>query len=349
MPRFLPFYQRLPYQLWSAVNIKLQAPDPLDPGQLIMYWRGINLIIELFKQRRPKVINIILEGQWHKDGKMNISIPELTEDAEVGDLGLLIKFFGCLFNEEQEGPIITLGQPFASYCITWYSKWIISAKKIKNTGCPVSIEDNLERSQHGSCYVLDDSRAQGRTHAMLDYYLDELPGETAWDIRLCRWIRWDGEYERKAIDNITLLADHEILFSALAERWAVWKYIDWNADKIMHNPEIDPNERRPQPFNDKYCWATRGLFSSNPQRGDGYWNGYKYKGLFYLHNILITPQGVRWEALDWSEWGDDDDILHRLSTPTRPRITDITTTLTEPTVDTSSVTSSEGSMEACGL
>ena len=324
-PTFFPFYEKAPHQLWKAVNVKIQAPDPLDPGQLIMYWRGINLIIELFKLRCPKTLNIVFEGQWDKGGKMTTSIPELAENGRVGDLGLLMKPLGCLFSEHRGGPQITLKRSSAPQGITWRSKWKTSAENIKNTEAPLLIEDYPARSQHNSShceYVLDGIHTQGRVDAMLDYYLDELPGKTAWSIRLCRWIRWSGEYERKATGNIGLLADgrREVLFSALAERWAVWKRTDWCASRILNDPEIELSERLPgRFFYDKLCYATEDMFYRNPQRGDKSWNKRKYNGLFYDRNILVTPQGMRWESLHWSEW-DDEDVLYRLTTPARRRL-----------------------------
>ena len=316
--RAAQFHRKLPHHLWKMVNVEFACPDPADPGDLMVRRADIKLMIDTFKLHCPRIVTI----RPQENCTYTTSICDST--GIIGsDFQVLLKPFGILFEYQKlshgEDDIrLVLHYSGKTQSILRQSKW---ATQVNHSGSPATIVKptvGLETlSDEGLCLdsVLGDHASEARMDAMLDYYLDFLPGKSTRGYRCRRWFDWNhGGYEFEAIRNIKHLdvIHRNISFAALAERWVVCMglsalvdaEIESNVNEWDYLSEAEDEARDAQ-------WK---IFSRDPHRRNRLWKRMLRKNSRGAR-VLVTTHGIRFENSDRNV-RDPGEILYMLAPQT---------------------------------
>ena len=309
----------IPYEWCSGVSIEMRAPAVDDPGQLIICSRVIGILANALSSDNATTISIRLLGDWYKDGKLNVSVPEISSENAGGDIGLLLSLFGNrLMSDFHKCSDMQIRGP----CIIFERLWpndpgcARSENRLEGTrvNCELSVWELADIDEERD--IFGDSW-RGMIKAKIDYYLDRLSGKTVEYLVMWRWNNWDPEYERDTVANIGCCKKDEQKdkIHDLMQRWAVLQRMrelyPFGNESYREDRLVDVEERRQSPG---YCSSCEGELSDfedrleeyileecywvraagNPSSGDLIWRTYLADIRFIERDVEVTRSRVRW-------------------------------------------------------
>ncbi|KAI9931175.1 hypothetical protein ASPWEDRAFT_22965 [Aspergillus wentii DTO 134E9] len=179
--------------------VHIEAPHPEDPGQLILLWKKVNVLVEvLWKSRSPfKSIDLVFEKShdidWQTDGESTKSIEHIRGGLPDHDI-VFMPF--CLLAHVEEFDITPSSHEMEK-AIDW---------GFLNYGCEFIRNNGYSKGNHTMynsdpeyeyevCAFDDIDALAADLNFSLDVHLDDVPGPTANKLRLKRFAKYfvDGD------------------------------------------------------------------------------------------------------------------------------------------------------------
>ena len=296
-------FSNLPHHLWERVNVDISSVDLGNPEGYVICWRGIELLVGALNIHFPRALHIHFPEKLHEGDPKNYSRDFNSHYSFVR----LLQRFRQILSPDTQLPLMYLHAP-STFTIKLLGyeergececmdRLFESSSWYENRTFPLlqrsTIALNVDELNQLRCPSYPHLNHHDYLDVLMNWQLQVADNEFAKLLRIQQFLYWTMQYELDFIAKIRSIPEEkcrEKCYSALAERWAVWRVIRTNShERDLRNIIEDPHD-----FSSSSKYKS-SLLAIECRRNSRRWKQLKLESLYYDRRILITTAGIQWD------------------------------------------------------